>query len=410
MRVTVSGNTLRGEVVAPASKSAVHRLLICAALADIPTTLKNVTLSQDIVATIDCLRALGAQITTNGDRLTVIPLREARSGAVLDCGESGSTLRFLLPIAAALGGASFVGRGRLAQRPLSPLYELLCDNGCTLSPQGQFPLRVSGGLTGARFVIDGGISSQFISGLLMAAPLLGHAVEVCVSGAVESRPYIDLTVAAMRRFGVEVTEEQQTFFVPAARYTSPDTVTAEGDWSNAAFWLVADAIASASSLTVSGLDETSLQGDRAIRRIIEGTQGLRVPLDVDVSQIPDLVPVLSVLAAGISGRSVIRNAARLRLKESDRLCSVHAMLTALGGRVTMGEDSLLIEGKGCLRGGTVDACNDHRIAMAAAVAATICEQDVIIEGAEAVRKSYPTFFKELAERGMSVCPPYSGEN
>ena len=214
----------------------------------------------------------------------------------------------------------------------------------------------------------------------------------------------------MRRFGVHVTEERQTFFVPAARYTSPRTVAAEGDWSNAAFWLVADATSPESSLAVSGLDEDSLQGDRAIRAILEQTQGLRVPLDVDVSQIPDLVPVLAVLATAITGRSVIRNAARLRLKESDRLCSVHAMLTALGGRVAMGEESLVIEGTGRLHGGTVDACNDHRIAMAAAVAATICEQDVVIEGAEAVRKSYPTFFKELAERGMSVCPPYSGEN
>lgn len=411
MTVTVSGHTLTGKATVPASKSAVHRLLICAALSDKETVLTGATLSQDITATMDCLKALGASVCVDGDRLTVTPVVTVRPNAFLDCGESGSTIRFLLPVAAGLGGgAEFTGRGRLAQRPLSPLYELLCDNGCVLSPQGAFPLTVNGQLSGHRFEIDGGVSSQFISGLLMAAPLLGHAVDVCVTGTVESRPYIDLTVAAMRRFGVDVTEQNNVFHVPEGRYRSPGIVAAEGDWSNGAFWLVAGAIAPHASLTVDGLDDASLQGDRAIASIINKTNGLKTPLNIDAAQIPDLVPVLGVLAAAIGGRSVIGNARRLRIKESDRLCSVHAMLTALGGNVTMGEDYLIIEGTGRLRGGTVDACNDHRIAMSAAVAACICEQPVVIEGAEAVRKSYPSFFTEFAERGMSVCPPYSGEN
>ncbi len=426
MTVTVSGHTLTGQATAPASKSALHRLLICAALCDTPTVLERATLSQDIEATMACLRALGAEIELNNDRLTVTPIGTPHADALLDCGESGSTLRFLLPIAAALSGARFTGRGRLAQRPLSPLYELLCDNGCTLSPQGTFPLTVEGQLTGSRFTIGGGVSSQFISGLLLAAPLLGHACEICVTGMVESRPYIDLTVAAMRRFGVAVSEQNNVFTVPAgSRYRSPGTLTAEGDWSNGAFWLVAGAIAPHASLTVGGLDAASLQGDRAVADILRDAGAcvterdgvLQVtggslcrPLTVDAAQIPDLVPVLAVLAAAIPGRSVIGNARRLRLKESDRLCSVHAILTALGGQVTMDEESLTIEGTGRLRGGTVDACNDHRIAMAAAVAACICEEPVVITGAEAVRKSYPSFFAEFAERGMNVCPPYSGEN
>ncbi len=425
MTVTVSGRRLHGCATAPASKSAVHRLLICAAFADKPTVITGATLSQDITATIACLRALGATVTIQDDRLEVIPLERVNADALLDCGESGSTIRFLLPIAAALGGARFTGRGRLAQRPLSPLYELLCENGCDLSPQGLFPLCVRGTLSGSRFTIDGGVSSQFISGLLMAAPLLGRDVEIRVTGTVESRPYIDLTVAAMRRFGVQVSEDNAVFRIAAeSRYRSPETVAAEGDWSNGAFWLVAGAIAPESKLTVVGLDDTSLQGDRAIAAIlreagatVESTaDGLRVtgavtkPLDIDVAHIPDLVPILAVLAAAIQGRSIIGNARRLRLKESDRLCSVHAMLTALGGTVTMGEDHLIIDGTGRLCGGTVDACNDHRIAMAAAVAACICDGDVEIVGAEAVRKSYPTFFTEFAERGMEVCPLYSGEN
>ncbi len=426
MTLTVSGRRLKGTATAPASKSVLHRLLICAALSDVPTVLENCSLSQDITATAECLRALGADITVNGAEMTVQPIREVQANAQLDCGESGSTLRFLLPIAAALGGAQFTGRGRLAERPLSPLYELLCDNGCILSPQGEFPLTVSGKLNGERFCIDGGVSSQFISGLLLAAPLTGRTCEICVTGTVESRPYIDLTIAAMRRFGVEVIENGAIFTVAAgSRYRSPGRVAAEGDWSNGAFWLVAAAILREGGLCVAGLEADSLQGDRAIATLLceagatvgESKDGfcvsgssLRYPLRVDAAQIPDLVPILAVLAAAIPGRSVIYNARRLRLKESDRLCSVHAMLTALGGTVTMDEESLTIEGTGQLVGGTVDACNDHRIAMSAAVAACICEQPVVINGAEAVRKSYPSFFKEFAERGMCVCPPYSGEN
>ena len=426
MTVTVSGRTLTGRATAPASKSVLHRLLICAALSDNLTVLENCSVSQDIAATAECLCALGAEIVVDGARITVKPIQTPHAHALLDCGESGSTLRFLLPIAAALGGARFTGRGRLAERPLSPLYELLCENGCILSPQGTFPLTVAGTLGGERFCIDGGVSSQFISGLLLAAPLLGRTCEIRVTGAVESRSYIDLTVAAMRRFGVTVIEEDNIFTVPAGNaYRSPGEIIAEGDWSNGAFWLVAGAIADGSRLTVAGLDTDSLQGDCAIVQLLREA-GARVevidgelvpksgplshPLQVDAAQIPDLVPILAVLAAAIPGRSVIGNARRLRRKESDRLCSVHAMLTALGGRVSMEEESLTIDGTGTLVGGAVDACNDHRIAMAAAVAACICEQPVVIDGAEAVRKSYPSFFKEFAERGMRVCPPYSGES
>ena len=419
MTVTVSGKRVSGTTTAPASKSVLHRLLICAALADTKTVLTRATMSQDIEATAACLEALGVVVQCDGDRLTVTPIDTVSRDALLDCGESGSTLRFLLPIAAALGGARFTGRGRLAQRPLSPLYELLCENGCVLSPQGQFPLTVTGTLCGTRFEIDGGVSSQFISGLLMAAPLIGGC-DVAVTGTVESRPYIDLTVAAMRQFGVPVEVDGTVFRVPrGSRYRSPAVVETEGDWSNGAFWLVAGAVAPQADLVVAGLNPASLQGDRAIAEILGCdvrdsklySRGVPTqPLNIDAAQIPDLVPILAVLAAAIPGRSVIGNARRLRLKESDRLESVHAMLTALGGTATVTEDSLIIEGSGRLRGGAVDACNDHRIAMSAAVAACICDGAVEIHGAEAVRKSYPRFFAEWEERGMSVCPPYSGES
>ncbi len=424
MTVTVSGQRLTGVATAPASKSILHRLLICAALGDREVTLTHTTLSQDIEATAACLEALGATVRCTGDRIMVTPLSTVRTDALLDCGESGSTLRFLLPIAAALGGARFTGRGRLAERPLSPLYELLCENGCRLSPQGTFPLSVEGTLCGRQWDIDGSVSSQFISGLLMAMPLLGGG-KVVVTGKVESRPYIDLTIAAMRQFGVDIAVDGNVYRIPdGAAYRSPTVLAAEGDWSNGAFWLVAGALTPQAALTVQGLSATSLQGDRAIVGLLQSA-GVSVsveadnwrvsgvptrPLTVDVADIPDLVPVLAVLAAAAPGRSVIGNARRLRLKESDRLCSVCAMLTALGGKVTMTDDALLIDGTGQLRGGVVDTYNDHRIAMAAAVAACLCEEPVEIRGAEAVRKSYPSFFNEFAERGMRVCPPYSGEN
>lgn len=425
MTVTVSGHTLAGTATAPASKSVLHRQLICAALADSATVIEGVTLSQDIEATMDCLKAWGASIVQEGTRLTVIPIAQATPEAVLPCGESGSTLRFLLPIAAAFGTAQFTGRGRLAQRPLSPLYELLCENGCTLSPQGAFPLTLRGRLTGNRFAIDGGVSSQFISGLLLAAPLLGREVTVEVTGTVESRPYIDLTLAAMRSFGITVQEADAVFTVPAgSQYHSPGTVRTEGDWSNGAFWLVAGAVSAGSSLTVAGLNRQSLQGDRAIADLLcragasltQTPTGLLVSgkptqaLAVDASQIPDLVPILAVLAAAVNGRSVIDNARRLRLKESDRLASICAMLKALGGTVQETEEALIIDGTGHLRGGTVDACNDHRIAMAAAVAACLCEGPVTITDAQAIQKSYPRFYEEFAERGMTLCRQSSDEN
>lgn len=404
MTVTVSGQQLHGTVTVPASKSVLHRLMICAALADKPTTLTHATTSQDIEATAGCLRALGATVTIDGDTVAVEPIGTVPAMPTLDCGESGSTIRFLLPVAAALGGAVFTGRGRLAQRPLSPLYELLAENGCTLSPQGAFPLTVAGQFCGKRVMIDGGVSSQFISGLLMAAPLI-DGCEITVTGTLESRPYVDLTIAAMARFGVTVEVDGAAFRVPAgSRYRSPDTVCAEGDWSNAAFWLAAAAITN-SPLTVMGLDPASLQGDRAIMNYLHGD-----PFEADVAQTPDMVPILAVLAAAAHGRSVIGNARRLRLKESDRLQSVHAMITALGGTAEVTDDALIIDGHGRLRGGVVDACNDHRIVMSAAVAACICDGAVEIRGAEAVRKSYPQFFEEWEKRGMSVCPPYSEAN
>ncbi len=416
MTVSVSGKTLSGEVAIISSKSAVHRLLICAALCEQPTTIEGVTYSQDIEATIACLRAGLADVRCDGDRVTVIPRAERDPNALLDCGESGSTLRFLLPVMAALGGARFTGRGRLSQRPLTPIYPVLTEHGCRLSAEGTFPLSVGGRLTGDTFEINGSLSSQFVSGLLMAAPLMSRRCTIRVVGEMASYPYIAMTVDALSRFGVTVTRSGSTFTVEG-QYTAADTLKAEGDWSNAAFWLVGAALAGDDSFVLSGVSDTSLQGDRAIVTLLreagfavtDTANGLTVqkgavlhPLSVDAEAIPDLVPIVAVLATALPGETVIDNAGRLIHKESNRLQSVQAMITALGGKAAITSDGLTVSGSR-LAGGTVEGYNDHRIVMSAAIAALRCEQAVTVIGAQAVKKSYPTFFEEIEKRGMKVC-------
>lgn len=428
MNITVTGRSLTGATAIISSKSDLHRLLICAALSSKPTVIRGATLSKDILATIDCLRAVAADIMIQENCITVRPYAAPKSNPILDCNESGSTLRFLLPIIAALGsGGQFVGRGRLQQRPLSPLYELLQANGCSLSPQGAFPLNIEGKLNTGVFEIDGGVSSQFISGLLFAAPLLKRDCTIKISGTVESYPYIQMTCDAMVRFGIHIDSASPYIFKIAAdnRYTSPEQIRAEGDWSNAAFWLVAAAISKSYPFVLTNLNHGSLQGDMRIVSLLRAAGAtlqirndtLQItnadhlhPLKIDAAQIPDLVPVLAVLAAAIHGQTEIYHARRLIFKESNRLQTVFDMITDLGGQIRLTDDGLIINGTGTLRGGTVDACNDHRIAMSAAVASFICEEPVTIIGAQAVEKSYPLFFQEFESKGMVQCLPHSEHN
>lgn len=434
MRAVIEPARLSGSVEAPSSKSEAHRLLICAALASGATNVDCTTTSDDIEATVSCLESLGAGVARTRQGLRVTPLETGREGAErlpeaeLDCGESGSTLRFLLPVVAALGrDVSITAHGRLPQRPLSPLYEELLAHGATLSPQGQVPLRVGGTLRPGRFSLPGNVSSQYVSGLLLAAPLTGGRVEVVVTEPVESRPYIDMTVAALRRFGAEVSEgrAQESNGAPARSYAceaprglvSPGTVRVGGDWSNAAFWLAAGALCGPEGgVAVTGLDARSPQGDRQVlaalallgARVLRSADGAGCVTDhlvgrtIDVSSCPDLVPPLAAVAALSEGTTTFTGAARLRLKESDRLATVSAAILALGGRARATEDGLLVEGVPELAGGVVDAANDHRIAMMAAVLSTRCSGTVTIEGAECVSKSYPAFFEDFASLGGHV--------
>ena len=380
MDLTIHPRTLRGDISIIPSKSQAHRLLICAAFADNETTLICPETNRDIVATVDCLNALGAKIERTKAGYHISPLSGIPASAVLNCCESGSTLRFLLPIVGALGvDATFRMAGRLPQRPLSPLWEELERMGCCLSRPSPDTIRCTGKLHPGSYSIDGSVSSQFITGLLFALALIRGECNLKITGRIESKPYIDMTRKALEMFH-------------APQFHSPCVVAVEGDWSNGAFWLAAQALGC--NLTVTGLDPASAQGDRAAAQWLHN---LKEHCIISAADIPDLVPILSVVAACNQG-GVFTDIRRLRMKESDRVASTVAMIRNLGGQADEDENTLTIHGTG-LTGGTVDAMNDHRIAMSAAIAATVCTDPVTILGAECVRKSYPQFWAEYARSG-----------
>ena len=390
MDITIRPGKLAGTVQAIPSKSQAHRMLICATFADRGTMLRCPETNRDIEATAQCLNALGAKVTRTTEGFAVKPLAALPTRAALPCQDSGSTLRFLLPVAGALGcDTTFYMTGRLPQRPLSPLWEEMERMGCTLSRPTADTIRCRGKLRAGTYTLSGGVSSQFITGLLLAGALIPGGCKLQITGRLESAPYVDMTLQAMKRFGIDV----KKFSIPAGQnFISPGTVTVEGDWSNGAFFLAAEALGS--PIRVEGLRPDSPQGDRAAAALLPG---LRERLTIDASDIPDLVPVLAVVAACNRG-AVFSNIARLRLKESDRVESVKEMICALGVRAEADENRLTVHGTG-LTGGTVDARNDHRIAMSAAVAATACKENVTILGAECVEKSYPRFFEEYKQLG-----------
>ena len=425
-----------GTIGAIASKSAAHRLLICASLADNETFVRCQERSQDIDATVRCLEALGVVIRYEDGGFYVAPLKKkdylispasgAKSERSLDCGESGSTLRFLLPVCGALGAKiKFNMEGRLPARPLTGLYEEMTAHGCTLSEQGRSPLALCGKLTSGSYSLPGNISSQFISGLLFALPLLEDGGSISVTGNLESRPYVDMTLDAIKLFGINVQEEEKpavTFRITGNQtYRSPKSVQTEGDWSNAAFWLCAGAIGSDTigkgGITCTGLDVNSRQGDRAIVELLKkfGAQvsinsgSVKVSpaalkgIEIDAENTPDLVPVLAAVASTAQGETVIKGAGRLRLKESDRLRTVAETLSVLGADVKETDDGLVIHGKNKLQGGVTQSFGDHRIAMAAAVLSGACSNPVTIQNAEAVNKSYPAFFDDFHITLGGIC-------
>lgn len=412
MDISVTCKRISGTLTAVTSKSDVHRELICAALADRESVVTFNALSEDIKATVRCLVSLGAQIDFVPEGARVIPIKKINKNAVLDCGESGSTLRFMLPVAAALGAdAEFCGGGRLFERPLEPLVSLMKKHGVNFYDD---PLKISGRMSGGFFEIPGNISSQFITGLLLALPLCGGG-KVKIIPPVESKKYIDMTVETIKSFGADVTIADNVYTVPDKKFAAiNDKHFSEGDWSNAAFFLCAAAISG--DVRVTNLSADSLQGDKKIAGIL-AQFGADVSIeknsvtvksnelhgfDIDASQIPDLVPVLAATAAFAGGTTKIYNASRLRLKESDRLFAVSHALKNIGADVTELDDGLIISGKpNAVYSGTADSFNDHRIAMSLAVASANGGR-INITNCQAVNKSYPSFFEDFKSLG-GIC-------
>lgn len=389
MDITVYPRKLSGTLQAIPSKSQAHRLLICAAFADEPVKLRCKSTNRDIEATAQCLRALGASIDRTENGYNVHPVRQVPKSAVLPCGESGSTLRLMLPIAASLGvDATFLMEGRLPERPLSPMWEELERMGCTLSRPEKNSIRCQGRMRCGDYFIDGGVSSQFITGLLFALSLLPGESQLHVTGTVESKPYIAMTVQAMKLFGIHA--EKGHFH--HEKFHAPGQLTVEGDWSNGAFFLAANELGN--SVNVTGLNTFSAQGDRAVVDILSK---IHENITVNGQDIPDLIPILAVTAGTESGAH-FENIGRLRLKESDRIDSVAKMLQSLGADVSTTEDSLTVF-PGTYHTCTVDSHNDHRIAMAAAIASTVATGPITILGAECVSKSYPDFWFEFTRLG-----------
>ena len=426
MNNTIPNFPLTGTFTAPPSKSVAHRLMIAATLAG--GSPEDVAIpgnaSKDIAATASCLKTLMASDTP-----------------VLDCGESGSTLRFLLPVAAALGKkASFIGQGRLPERPLGPLMQMLSKHGATswpLPPESpkkkpaphplqlilphhtqdeefreHLPLKLAGQLLPGYYLLPGNVSSQFISGMLFAMPLLALPSRLELTTPLESADYVRLTIAALKQFGVDIQANPELTRFDCGgntRYTRPRPLplAVEGDWSNAAALLAAGAL-SGEGIAACGLNHSSAQGDRAILPVLQkfgaeishhdniyivrARERLAAVPDLDVRAIPDLVPVLAIVAGLAKGTTVFTHAARLRLKESDRLETTAQLLRTLGGNAEIADDCLKVTGVERYAGGIVDSCNDHRIVMAAALAATCSNAPVIIENSEAIQKSWPDFF------------------
>ena len=394
--VKIFPSVLNGNILVPPSKSAAHRAAICSALAGGSAPFEGESFSDDITATCRAMRAIRA----GGESIRI------------DCGESGSTLRFLIPVTAALGlKAEFTGRGRLPERPIGVYLDCLPRHGVLCKTEGGLPLAISGQLTPGEFVLPGNVSSQFITGLLLALPLLDGDSELILSSPLESAGYVDMTIDTMHEFGITVQRTEKGWNIPGRQKYRPCDYQVERDWSQAAFFLAAGALGG--NIRLECLNRNSSQGDRAAERLFRAF-GAKVEwtgnvlsaapkelngIEIDASQIPDLVPVLAATAALCRGRTRIFNAQRLRIKESDRLSAMAGGLTRLGGHVTQTDDGLIIDGVDRLHGGEVDGCNDHRIVMALSIAALRSEGCVTISDAQSIQKSYPAFFEDYNRLG-----------
>lgn len=400
---------MKGIIGIPPSKSMSHRAIIAACLAQGKSTVDNIILSNDIRATIDAMENLGAKICIHESRISAgVKTLEIQGikdfhiqcgPAALECNESGSTLRFLIPVAALFDSEiTFTGKGKLPTRPLDVYYEIFDSQGIDYKTKsGNLPLTVSGRLGPGVFRVKGDISSQFISGLMFALPLLEDQSEIIMDTPLESKGYVDMTISVLSDFGIDIiNDDHKRFIIPANQSYKPRTYTTEGDYSQAAFWIVANALGS--EIRINGLSERSLQQDK---KIVDIVQLLKASGDraIDASDIPDIIPVICVMGSLRDGDTVIYNAGRLRLKESDRITATVTELSKLGADIREDGDTIIINGKNKLTGSETESWGDHRIAMSLAIASTVCTGEVIIDGCEAVEKSYPDFWRDFAKAG-----------
>lgn len=410
-------NTIKGEITMPPSKSAAHRAIICAALAKGISKISPIELSKDISATINCVKELGAEVSVNGNVLTVDGTNMfSNKTALLNCNESGSTLRFLIPVAAAKGvNATFIGSGLLPQRPIGIYLDCLPKFNVECITGGGLPLEIKGKLKNGIYTVPGNISSQFITGFLFALSLLENDSEIIITGKTESVGYIDMTVNIMNTFGVKIDKTENGYFIKGGQSYKCQNFTVEGDWSQAGFFLASGAIGD--SVIIKGLNFQSVQGDMESLEIFRKfganidivnnniivSKGNLNAIDIDASQIPDLVPVLAVVASLCEGTTKIYGAERLRIKECDRLSAITNNLNTIGAKVIELSDGLIIEGVKNFKGGSVEGYNDHRIVMSMAVASICSQNEIIVTDAYSINKSYPTFFEEFNRMGGNIC-------
>lgn len=390
MNVTIKPTRLKGVVEAVSSKSDGHRKIICAALSDVETEIIINNISDDIEATLFAIKNLGGDFEKTENGVLIKPILEKKDRASLDFRESGSTARFMLPIATALcENGEFTGYGRLPERPFAELTSQMRKNGVDISADN-LPMTTKGILKSGVFELPGNVSSQYISGLLFALPLLDGESRIKLTSPLMSAPYVAMTLDTISEFGVKIEALENEYIVKPQKFVGPKRLAVEGDWSAAAFWVVADKICG--NVKIEGLNLNSSQGDREIIKILDKTE-------IDATNIPDLVPILAVLAASRVGETRIFGAKRLRLKESDRLFAMTKCINDLGGIAEETDDGMIIHGTGKLKGGRVDSFSDHRIAMSAAIASVLCENEVEIMNAECVKKSYPAFFDDFRKLG-----------
>ena len=404
-KVRIKNSKFFGTVSMPPSKSAAHRAIICAALARGKSTIFPVDFSNDIKATTECMKFLGADIEFDGEKLTVDGTNVfKKKNVVLDCGESGSTLRFLIPVCAAGGvNAVFLGHGKLPERPIGIYLECLPEKNVECRTKGGLPLEISGQLKSGIYEIAGNVSSQFITGLLLALPLLDSDSEIILTTELQSSSYIDMTTDIMHQFGVDVERTERGWRISGNQSYKPQSFKVEGDWSQAAFFMTAAA----------NLDANSHQGDKECMEIYkkfgasikESKKSIIIEknklsgIEINAGNIPDMVPALAVTAALAEGVTVIKGAERLRIKECDRLAAMADGLSRLGADIKETNDGFVITGVKSLHGGEVEGYNDHRVVMSLAVAGAFANGDVVISDMESINKSYPKFFEDYRKLG-----------